>query len=314
MAGELVIPFIESVAEESRPAVTTFIQNTGATNEDIASYKTLDEFMTGYKPKTPSAPEWNSALPDEEKAFVNVKGWKNPVDTIKGYRELEKLVGHEKIAMPKKDKSGNYEPGELERVMTQLGRPVDPKDYKVSANFKLPDGVQIDEKLQAEFNAKLHKAGFLPHQYSLVMDELANMLNRGTAAIKDNQEKSFNDATLALRTKWGMAYEEKTKLANSVLRNFAADQASGLKLVEKYGNDPAVIELMANIGSGLSEESLTRVNMLTSMLTPESAKLEIDKINREHAKELLDANHPEHKYWLDKRAEYYRMANAGQQS
>jgi hypothetical protein len=309
MAGELVIPFIESVAEESRPAVTTFIQNTGATNEDIASYKTFDEFMTGYKPKPASAPDWNSTLPEEEKAFVGVKGWKSPVDTIKGYRELEKLVGHEKIAMPKKDKDGAYLPGELERVMTQLGRPVDANGYKVSKDFKLPEGVSLDETAIKAFNDKAHKAGLLPHQYSMVMDELGRIINQGLSAKTEADQKSFDDAALALRTKWGMAYEEKNKLANSVLRNFAADQASGLKLVEKYGNDPAVIELLANIGSGLSEESLTRVNMISTMLTPESAKLEIEKINREHSKELLDAGHPEHKYWLDKREEYYRMAN-----
>jgi len=301
----VVIPFIESVAEESRPAVTSFITNSGATTEDIANYKSFDEFLTGYKPKVQG--DWTTSLEPEHRTLVGVKGWKTPGDTIKGYSELEKLVGHEKIAMPRKDKDGNYEQGELDRVMTQLGRPKDPKEYKASATFKLPEGMALDAKFMEGFNAKLHKAGFLPHQYSLVMDELANVINQGTQAQKDANDKAFNEAALNLRTRWGLAYDEKAKLANAVLKNFSADPKQGDTIVKKYGNDPMLIELLANVGSNLSEESLVRTNMSGTLLSPEAAQLEINKIKSNPA--YLDANHPEHKFLVDRMYELNKMLN-----
>ena len=96
--GEVVIPFIDSVEEGQRPAVSSFITNTGATNEDIANFKSFDEFLAGYKPKT-QAVDWTSTLDADHKALVGVKGWKTPADTIKGYSELEKEP-YQNIALP----------------------------------------------------------------------------------------------------------------------------------------------------------------------------------------------------------------------
>jgi hypothetical protein len=301
----VVIPFIESVAEEQRPAVTTFINNSGATTDDLKGFKSVDEFMTGFKPKGQPV-DWVSTLPEEQKSLVGIKGWKTPADTIKGYSELEKLVGHEKIAMPQKDNSGNYLPGEFERVMTQLGLPKDPKEYKTSSNFKLPEGFAINPQLEAEFKLRAQKAGVLPSHYAFMMDELSGMLTRGAVAQKEANEKAFNEATLNLRGKWGVTYDERAKLANNVLKNFAPN-GKAEEVIKKYGNDPLIIELMAEIGGNLSEESLAKTNMSGTLLSPDAAKAEIAKIRSDRQKELLDAGHPQHDYWIKRLDELYKM-------
>ncbi|MFA5388873.1 MAG: hypothetical protein WC312_03865 [Candidatus Omnitrophota bacterium] len=302
--GEVVIPFIESVAEEQRPAVTSFITNSGATTEDIASYKSFDEFLSGYKPKAPSG-DWASALEPEHRTLLGVKGWKTPADIIKSYKDIEHLVPAEKIAMPYKDKDGNFNQDDLKRVFSQLGLPKDPKEYKPSANFKLPEGITLDAKFIEGFNAKLHKAGFLPHQYALVMDELANVLNQGTQAQIEANNKAFNEANLNLRSKWGLGYEEKSKLANAVLKNFCGDPKQGEAIAKKYGNDPFIIELLANVGGNLSEEALDRTNMSGTLLSPEAAQLEINTIKANPA--YLDSSHPSHQYLVDRMYELQKM-------
>ena len=300
--GEVVIPFIESVSEGQRPAVASFITNAGATTEDIAGYKSFDEFLSGYKPKVPSS-DWTSTLEPDHKTVVGVKGWKTPADAIKGYSELEKLVGHEKIAMPKKDKDGNYEKGEFERVMSQLGLPKDSKEYKESVNFKLPEGVKLDEKFSAEFKAEAHKVGLLPHQYAFVMDKLASVLQQGMQAQKESNEKAYNESILNLRSKWGSTYDAKSKIANDVLKNFV-DPKLGADIIKKYGNDPALIELLANVGGNLSEESLLKSGMSGSLLSPEAAKAEKNNILTDSShpgnKAYFNAEHPQHQYWVDK--------------
>ena len=304
--GEVVIPFLDSVEETQRPAVTQFITNTGAKSEDIAGYKSFDEFLSGYKPKA-ATPDWTSSLEPEHKTLLSIKGWKTPVDVVKSYSELEKLLSHDRIPLPRKNQDGSWEKGELERVMGALGLPKDPKDYKTSVNFKLPEGVALNEKTFEDFKAEAHKQGFLPHQYAFVMDKLAGILHQGIEAKKQADTKAFNEAALALRGKWGLAYDEKTKMANNILRNFATDPKQADTLAQRYANDPVLIELLANVGGNLSEEALTRTNMSGVLLDPTAAQMEINKIRAERGKELTDNSHPQHQYWVDKLSELYRM-------
>lgn len=257
--------------------------------------------------KETKAVDWIASLPEDQRAVVGAKGWKTPGDAIKSYAEVEKLVGHSKIAMPKKDAQGNYEPGEFERVMTQLGMPKDAKEYKTSANFKLPEGMAIDPKLETEFKARARAAGLLPGQYAFMMDELNGMLTRGTQVQKETQEKNFNESVLNLRSKWGSAYDSKAQLANRVLSTFA-DQGKAVDIVKKYGNNPEIIEILANIGENLSEESLAKVGMSGTSMSPEEARIQISKVREERSKELNDAGHPQHAYWVEKLAELYRFS------
>ena len=307
--GEVVIPFIESVAEESRPAVTNFITSSGVTSEDIANYKTFDEFLSGYKPK--QAGDWTSSLEAGHRELVNVKGWKTPGEILKGYSELEKLVGHEKIPMPRKDKDGNYEPGEIDRVMAQLGKPKEAKDYAISKDFKIPEGAPpITDESLGEFKEKAHKLGLLPYQFAGILNYFGEFLGKGAEANRIANEKAHNEAALNLKSKYGSTYDEKIRMANIVLKNFAMDKAQGEAISKKYGNDPIIIGILANVGENLSEEVLTRAGMSGTLLTPEAANLEIKKIKTDPNHPYMKADHPDHQYWVDKMTELYKMASA----
>ncbi len=256
-------------------------------------------------PAPPAAPEWGSDMTPEHKAVVDVKGWKSSADVISSYNDLEKLVGHEKIAMPKKDASGNYEAGELQRVMTQLGAPADSKDYRVSADFKMPEGMAIQPELEAALKTRAREAGVLPAHYQFMMNELGNLVTKGSELQNKQKEDDFNNASLELRTKWGLAYDNNAKLANSMIESFGGENAQDI--VNKYGNDPAVIELLATVGKEFSEEQLIKTGMTGKVLTPEAAGLEIASIRAERSVELNDGGHPQHKFWTDKLSDLYKM-------
>uniref|UniRef100_A0A6M3LLM7 Putative capsid assembly protein n=1 Tax=viral metagenome TaxID=1070528 RepID=A0A6M3LLM7_9ZZZZ len=325
--GELAIPFIESVAEESREAVTEYITNTGLSNEEIAKFDSFDNFLKGHggivKDKLTAAEvrakeledkvkssDAIGALSEDQKAVMTTKGWKTIGDAITSYSELEKLVGHEKIAMPKVDKEGNYLPGEFERVMKQLGLPGTANEYKVAQDFKLPEGIHLKPELMTAFNEKAHKAGLLPSQYQFVMGELANIINQGTVDQKEKNIKDFNEAMLNLRTIWGSEYDHKVKLANNVLRLFTDNTAEGELLVSKYGTNPEIIKLLGTVGSQLSEEAISRTGMHGAFLSPASAQSEIKRIQAMPA--YFDKMHTEHSYWVDRVLQLNRMITAGE--
>lgn len=268
-----------------------------------------NEQATGKETQDVQSVDWVGSLPADHQSVVKIKGWKTPSDAIKSYGELEKLVGHDKIAAPKKDAKGNYLPGEFDRVMTQLGRPKDAKEYKESESFKLPDGMVLDQKFMDEFKAEAHKAGLLPSQYAFVMDQLAKTIQQGTQLQTEQTQKKHNEAVVNLRTRWGQAYESKVKLANDMLANFT-NKETAVEVIKKYGDDPAIIELLGNIGANFSEDTLMRNNMAVTMLTPDQARQEIQKVRSDNHVALMDNMHPQHKYWVDKLDELYRMANS----
>jgi len=254
------------------------------------------------------AGDWQAGLDETSKAVITTKGWKAPGDVIKSYHELEKLVPSDKIAMPRKDKDGNYDPEDLHRVLTQLGAPKDATGYKPSANFKLPEGLEIDETVLEGFKTRAHKAGLLSQHYAFVMDELAGILQRGQTQQAEAKKKEFDDASLKLRETFGVKLPEIEKMANMILNTFGGK--NGAAIAKKYGNDPVIIELLGNIAGSLSEEGLHRTNIGGEIKSPAEARLEIDKINREQAAVLKDANHPEHKFWMSKLDVLYAMLGA----
>lgn len=299
--------FLESLPEEVRSTIPQDI----AQDPAFANINTIGDLMKGYKEKSsapaPAPADWTSGLSEDQKAILQVKGWKTPADTIKSYAELEKHMGTDKVPLPRKDKNGNYEKGELERYLTAIGLPKDPTGYQLPKDFKMPEGVEIDPRLMADFSAKAHKEGLLPHQFNFVMQELSGILQKGKDLQAEQNTKAHNDAALALRTKWGMAYDQKARMANRVLHGFSGDKNKMQEIVSKFGNDPALIELLANVGENMSEDALSQAGMVGQLLDPAAADAEIKKIMADKNNPYWNSTHPDHQYWVNKMGELYKM-------
>lgn len=293
--------FISTLPEEIKSSIPAELVQ----DQSFSGFATIGDLMKGYvdKSKTQQAGDWSASLSDEHKSLLAVKGWKNPGDVIKSYGELEKMVGGEKIVLPKKDKDGNYAKGELERFLSAVGLPKDATGYKVN----MPEGLSINGETLAAFLAKAHQQGLLPHQVQFMMDELAGIVKQGTDAQKENAEKAHNEAALNLRTKWGMSYDQNKSIANKVLQGFAPDKNKLADIVSRYGNDPILIELLANVGKGMSEDSLSAAGMRGQLLDPASADAEIKKIMSDKTSPYWNATHPDHKYWVNRMTELYKM-------
>jgi len=283
----------------------------------MAGYNNVGDLIKGHNElagKTQN-PEWTSGLDDSQKATLAAKGWKMPGDVMKGYSEIEKYMGHDKIPAPRKNSDGTYADGELDRVLGALGAPKDANDYKTSENFKLPDGVGLDPQFVAGFKAECKKAGMLPHQFSFVMDKLASTLNDGQQQTTTAKNKASEDASMALRSKWGAAYDQNVALANKVLNTFG-DKEQGKAIAAAYGNDPNMLALLANIGENLSEEGLDKVGISGTLITPDAAAMEIKRVMADPKHAYMDASHPEHKYWAGdaktkgRMQELYKMSGA----
>ena len=235
-------------------------------------------------PAPATVKQWYDDLPADIKANPSIQKFKKPEDMAKSYLELSGLLGHEKIALPK-DADDVVAIAHLNRA---LGVPEDPSKYELEA-IAAPEGFEgmefgDDAFKQLAFNHKL-----TPAQANGLKKDYVAML----AEMKGNAEKAYTEqieaSKSALTKEWGLAYEPKVKLAQSLMNKFAGSKENFDAINAKIGTDPAALRMLAKIAENFSEGSLGDLGDEGSRFTktPSEAKAEYDKI----------MNDPNDVYW-----------------
>ncbi|MCE2660922.1 MAG: hypothetical protein LW854_22260 [Rubrivivax sp.] len=241
----------------------------------------------------PAPGAWYDGIEDGDlKGYVQNKGWKDPVELANGYRNLEKLLGSEKIPMPKgaEDKDG------WSRVYDALGRPKSADDY----GLQLPEGGNGDFLKAAA--GKFHELGLSKAQAA----ELANWYNEQATgqvgAAQQAQAAKVEQDIQALKGEWGQAWEENVELGRRAARQFGLDQGK-LEALENAFGTAEMLKFMSRIGRGLTEHTFESGRSTNSFgLTPEAARQRISSLreDRDWSAKYLGGN-------ADAKAELQRL-------
>lgn len=257
-----------------------------------------------------SAPDWAATLDGDAKAVVTAKGWKSPVDVIKGYANLEKLVGMEKIPVPGKDAA----PEAWDAVFARLGRPESPDKYDLG-DFKPPEGLPWNEDGQKVMLGAMHKAGLSSRQARAVLDAYAAYSGKTVQAMNATIEGARQSAADQLRKEWGGAYDAKIDLANRAFKMAFGDKvdaARQIKLADGsyLGDNPALVRAFAKFGESLGEESLKGQGGGRMSQTPDEAKAELARFHgdKDIMAKLTDKTHPEYAALQAKRTALFQAA------
>ena len=125
----------------------------------------------------------------------------------------------------------------------------------------------------------------------------------------EEKQASMGEAETNLRKKWGAAYMQNIALSKKVVRQFA-DEKAFVELDKGLGNNPALIEMFANIGKILSEDQLVgKAGGLT--LTPDEAQSEINKIKGDKEHPYWKEGHPSHQEAVDRMTQLMKLVTAG---
>lgn len=217
---------------------------------------------------------WYDGFEDADlKGYVQNKAWKDPSELALGYRNLEKLLGGEKLPMPKgaDDKEG------WGRVYDALGRP------KTAEEYKLP----VPEGDSGEFakvaSGKFHELG-LTAQQAQGLAEWWNQTQQGQAeqsaqAQSQNVEKQLTD----LKTEWGGAYDENIELGRRAAREFGMTQEMLTKMENGMGT-AEMLKFMSKIGRGMTEHNFEGGKTNSGFgMTPEAARTRINDLRNDQA-------------------------------
>lgn len=209
-------------------------------------------------------------------------------NTIKGFRNAEKYVGvpHEKLLrLPDWDKADQVE---LDQFFSKLGRPNDPKEYKLP----IPEGASKDFADWA--SGIFHEAGLNDRQGQKIAAKWNEYVTSMTQKESEAYQNAIAQQDRELRTEWGAAYDKEVTAAKKAAQGLGlkGDQIDAL---EKSLGFAGLMRMMANVGKKLGEDTFVSADSSSGTfgaMTPASAKARVGQLqaDKEWTAKYLSGN------------------------
>jgi len=193
-----------------------------------------------------------------------------------GYNNLEKLLGHEKVPIPKGDDDAEG----WNRFQKAMGIPDAAEGYGL-ADAEMPEelqGLQLDKNAFAE---AVHAHKLTPSQAKGLWGVYQDSMKQSYMKAVESQQASLNNTINQLRAKWGDAYETNVELGQTVINKFSNDPEMNDYLTSVLTQDPRGIEFLAKIGNQFAENKITDFQMKRFSMAPDDAQKEIDELTHD---------------------------------
>lgn len=215
---------------------------------------------------------WYDSISDADlKGYVQNKGWSDPADLAVGYRNLEKLLGGEKIPMPK----GQDDAEGWQRVYDALGRPKSADDYKLP----VPDG--FDPGFAKEAANQFHNLGLSAQQAQALTEWFNGTQTQAVEQFQQAQSAQAEAEIRELQREWGNAWEENVELGRRAAREFGLSDDK-LSAMEGALGTKEMLEFMSRVGRGLIEHNFESGKTTTGFgMTPEAARQRVNALRQD---------------------------------
>ena len=269
----------ETEDKTSESPVTESVDNSTVNNQPIKSDDLID--VKEAAPKPPDDLKLDDLyLPDairNDPTIKNLEG-KTLTDMANMLIAGQKMIGADKFVIPGKDAT----PDEWTAIYKKLGRPDTPDAYNFKEVEEIPENIRNPERV-GEFAKLVHEEGLSSKQANRIFQFHQEMTVKELARMEASKEELLQAGREALMKEYGNAFEEKCRLANSVLRNTRGGEEFRQALKDAdLGNDPRVIKFLADtVGPNIGEDRLVGLDTGRSSSganTPEEAKAKIAEL------------------------------------
>lgn len=286
-------------------------------NEALANFSNVGEIatalvdITGKFNEKPAA-TWKGNLATDilnsplTQKFADTKEGLN--EALTSYASLEKLLGHEKVPIPKgpDDKEG------WNRFEKAMGIPNKATEYGL-ADAEIPEGLKGVTFDKEKFAQTVHAFKLTPDQAKGLWGAYTTMVKETyTKAVKDH-ETAMTEVVNKMRGEWGDAYDSNVELGQLVINKFSGDKETEDFVTSVLAKDPRGIKFLAKIGGQFAENKIGDFGYQRFSLTPEQAQTEIDNIVKDPKHPYNDdkASEPERNRAIDYVNGLYALINKG---
>jgi len=235
-------------------------------------------------------------LREEEPTLSRIK---NIRTLAKSMVQARKMIGKDHIPKPNE----NSTDAEWEAYYKAGGMPETAADYNITRPDDFPEEM-FDPQKAVEATELFHKLGLSTKQANALYEWDLARTKAGYEKMQQAEADARESATANLMKEWGQAYEQKKHLGNVALEQAAGgDEGFKARIVNKYGNDPDFIKIMANLGGKFAEHGDVQIAMIP---TPMDLKDQIREFESENSAALMNAGDPRHNKVLEQRNRMYQ--------
>lgn len=221
-----------------------------------------------------AAPSWLTGADETTVGYVQNKGWKEPVQVLESYRNLEKLLGADKagnaVVLPKPDAPQ----AEVDAFYNRLGRPADPAGYKIA----VPEGV--DPEFSKVAGTWFHELGLTQKQGEALAAKWNEYTGTAITGMKQAEEQKFQQEDQALRQEWGAAFTQELAKAQTAARALGVTPEM-IDNMQKSMGHKATMQFFAKIGSKTGEPDFVtgdKTEQFGAAMTPGQAQAKIAEL------------------------------------
>ncbi len=244
-----------------------------------------------------AAQDWHAALPDDlkaEKSLADYKGkdWAEVGPVLaKSLVETKRLVGTKGITPPKDDAPAE----EWGAFYAKLGRPEKPEAYTIARPTDLPEGMTWSDTAEQGFRALAHSIGLTQKQAGPLLDFYQKIrlqeLDGYTVATTEARKAASAELEKAWGPKTGPTWQRKYALAGQAVNAIKATNPKAAEtFMSRLGDDPDVMNAMAELGERLLEAGEISVGQLVAGETVEDIDAKIAKMRDDTAHPLHQGN------------------------
>lgn len=242
-------------------------------------------------------PEW---MP--EKYWDSEKRAPRVEDMAKGYTNLEKLLGREKIPVPANDDDAEG----WQRWYEAAGVPKDETGYQLKRPDKLPDGLNYDDDLESSFRKAARANGLNNRQASSLYDQFVKHQVDRYGTWQADQQQAKTQVLGELHREYGNQFDAAMQQARLALDRFAGPEYRKYLDESGSGNDPRVIRAWVAVGKEMSGESKLKGEARAEGIM--DAQRAISEFNAKYEDALFDRNHPDHALRVKERSKLFELA------
>jgi hypothetical protein len=227
-----------------------------------------------------SATGWKSSLRTDLRDSPFAQKFEDTPDglnkALESYGNLEKLLGHEKVPIPKdvNDVEG------WNRFSKAMGIPDKAEGYGLP-DAKIPPelkGLSLDKNTFAEV---MHSHKVHPSAVKGIWETYQKMTIDSYKQAMEEHGKKLNETVNRLKGEWGDAYQTNVELGQMVINKFSDDQETNDYITSILTQDPRGIKFLAKIGDQFAENKVGEFQMKRFTLSPDEAMEEVDKLKRD---------------------------------
>lgn len=219
----------------------------------------------------PASGDWASGFDADTQALIAAKGWKDVGSVFNSYRHLEKMLGGEKLPVPKSAEDKEAWNG----LYKAIGRP------DSAAGYDLDKIEGIDATTAGKFAELAHANGLSAQAAQALAKFDLERTSSARAAAEAAVEQRISADALKLRESWGNNYDNLHEAAARAARQYGF-KAEDLSAMDRSIGHERTMTLLSEIGKSLLEAKPVGIDGSrggsSAFMTKESATAEINRL------------------------------------